>query len=176
MKRLIAAALALLPFSVPAAAQQAAPPPLRVTQLDSLARVRVVQNFLEPRTLVGELESADTADITVLRGTERLTVPLVYVRHVDLATRRRSSGAGALRGAVWGFLGGATATGLFVLASKAGGSDCADCIFNPGTGVMVLGLPLTGVSTLTGAAVGATRPGDYWVRVTMPISIRSDRS
>jgi len=174
MRRLIAAALALLPFAIPAAAQQA--PPLRMTQLDSLARVRVVQNFLEPRTLVGELEAADTADITVLRGSERLTVPLVYVRHVDLATRRRSSSAGALRGAVWGFLGGATATGLFVLASKAGGSDCADCIFNPSTGVMVLGLPLTGVSTITGAAVGAARPGDYWVRVTMPLSIRSDRS
>lgn len=173
MRRVIMAALALLPLATPAAAQQA---PARVTQLDSLARVRVVQNFLEPRTLVGELESADTADITVLRGTERLTVPLVYVRHVDLATRRRSSGAGALRGAVWGFLGGATATGLFVLASKAGGSDCADCIFNPSTGVMVLGLPLTGVSTITGAAVGAARPGDYWVRVTLPISIRSDRS
>ncbi len=42
---------------------------------------------------------------------------------------------------------------------------------------MVLGLPLTGASTLTGAAVGAARPGDYWVRVPLPISIRSaDRS
>ncbi|HET7229804.1 MAG TPA: hypothetical protein VFJ16_07375 [Longimicrobium sp.] len=170
MKRMMMATLALL---LPAAAGAQQQPGLaRITQLDSLARVRVVQHFLEPRTLVGELESADTADITVLRGTERLTVPLVYVRHVDLATRRRSSGAGALRGAVWGFLGGATATGLFVLASKAGGSDCADCIFNPSTGVMVLGLPLTGVSTLTGAAVGAARPGDYWVRVSMPFSIR----
>jgi|GEM_PF-2210851 len=174
MRRTIVAALALLSLAPAAAAQQV---PVRVTQLDSLSRVRVVQHFLEPRTLVGELTAVDTADITVLRGSERLTVPLVYVRHIDLATRRRSTTAGALRGAVWGLLGGATATGLFVLASKAGGSDCADCIFNPSTGVMVLGLPLTGASTLTGAAVGAARPGDYWVRVPLPVSIRSaDRS
>jgi len=167
MRRSIIAALALLSLASPVAAQA-----IPGAQLDSLSRIRVVQHFLEPRTLVGELAAIDTADITVLRGEERLTVPLVYVRHVDLATRRRSSTAGALRGAVWGFLGGATATGLFVLASRAGGSDCADCIFNPSTGVMVLGLPLTGASTITGAAVGATRPGDYWVRVSMPISIR----
>ncbi|HEU4560672.1 MAG TPA: hypothetical protein VFS20_22660 [Longimicrobium sp.] len=167
MKRSIMAVLALLVAAPSAAAQGPA-----YTQLDSLSRVRVVQHFLEPRTLVGELEAADSADITVLRGTERLTVPLVYVRHIDLATRRRSPSAGALRGAVWGFLGGATATGLFVLASKARGSDCADCIFNPSTGLMVLGLPVTAASTLTGAAVGAARPGDYWVRVTLPVSIR----
>ncbi|HYH80126.1 MAG TPA: hypothetical protein VEX86_10015 [Longimicrobium sp.] len=171
MRRSIFAALALLPIATAAAAQPAAP---RVTQLDSLARIRVVQHFLEPRTLVGELTAVDSADITVLRGTERLTVPLVYVRHIDLATRRRSPTNGALRGAVWGFLGGATATGLFVLALKAGGSDCDDCIFSPSTSAMVLGLPLTGASTLTGAAVGATRPGDYWVRVPMPIGIRSE--
>lgn len=168
MKRSMGMALALLCVASGAAAQVPAH-----TQLDSLSRVRVVQHFLEPRTLVGELEAADSADITVLHGSERLTVPLVYVRHMDLATRRRSSSAGALRGAVWGFLGGATATGLFVLASKAGGSDCADCIFNPGTGLMVLGLPVTAASTLTGAAVGAARPGDYWVRVSLPVSIRS---
>lgn len=173
MIRSMIAVLSLVLFAPAAAAQASSPQP---TQLDSLARIRVVQHFLEPRTLVGELAALDTADITVLRGDERLTVPLVYIRHIDLATRRRSSTAGALRGAVWGFLGGATATGLFVLASKAGGSDCADCIFNPGTGFVVLGLPLTGVSTITGAAVGATRPGDYWVRVTMPISIRGEGS
>lgn len=166
MKRSILMALGLLAVASPAAAQ--AP----YTQLDSLAHIRVVQHFLEPRTLVGELEAADSTGITVLRGSERLTVPLVYVRHIDLATRRRSTTAGALRGAVWGFLGGVSATGLFVLASKAAGSDCADCIFNPSTGVMVLGLPLTGASTITGAAVGAARPGDYWVRVSLPVTIR----
>ena len=60
-----------------------------------------------------------------------------------------------------------------MLISKAGGSDCTDCIFNPSTGAVVLGLPLTGFSTLTGAALGATRPGDLWTRVPLPIEVRS---
>ena len=147
-------------------------PPRTPTEVDSLAKVRVTQNFLKPMTLVGELAAADSADLVVQRGAERLIIPVAYVRHVELATGRRSSGQGALRGAIYGFLGGATATGLFVLASKAGGSDCADCIWNPSTGVFVLGLPLTGASMLTGAAVGATRPGDYWLRVSLPLQLR----
>jgi hypothetical protein len=170
MKRAAVAALALgLVVHGAAAAQEPARAP---TQVDSLAKVRVTQNFLRPGTLVGELAGADTADLVVQRGDERLIVPIAYVRHVELATARRSSGAGALRGAIVGFLGGATATGLFVLASKAGGSDCADCIWNPGTGLVVLGLPLTGASTLTGAAVGAARPGDYWMRIALPVRLR----
>ncbi|HEX6750575.1 MAG TPA: hypothetical protein VF092_25015 [Longimicrobium sp.] len=170
MTRTARAVLALsLALAAPAAAQAPARTP---TVVDSLSKVRVTQDFLEPRTLVGILQHADTADLEVLRGDQRLTIPVVYVRHVELASGRRSSGAGALRGAIFGFLGGATATGLFVLASKAGGSDCADCIWNPGTGVVVLGLPLTGVTTLTGAAVGAMRPGDYWSRVPLPLEVR----
>ncbi len=106
---------------------------MRVIQLDSLSRVRVVQHFLEPRTLVGELTAVDTADITVLRGSERLTVPLVYVRHRPGHQAPLQHGGRA----AWRRVGAArraTATGLFVLASKAGGSDCADCIFNPSAG------------------------------------------
>jgi hypothetical protein len=170
MTRAALAALGLSLALAPAAvAQAAARPP---TAVDSLAKVRVTQDFLKPRTFVGLMQQADTADLVVLRGDERLTVPMVYVRHVELAVARRSSGAGALRGAIYGFLGGATATGLFVLISKAGGSDCTDCIFNPGTGFVVLGLPLTGATTLTGAAVGAMRPGDYWLRVPLPLELR----
>jgi len=165
-----AATLALCLSLVSRAAAQ--DPPRTPTEVDSLAKVRVTQNFLKPMTVVGELAAADTADLVVQRGAERLIIPVAYVRHVELATGRRSSGQGALRGAIYGFLGGATATGLFVLASKAGGSDCADCIWNPSTGVFVLGLPLTGASMLTGAAVGATRPGDYWLRVSLPLQLR----
>ncbi len=171
MTRAAVATLALCLSLAPRAAAQDAPRPA-TTEVDSLAKVRVTQNFLKPMTLVGELAAADTADLVVQRGTERLIIPIAYVRHVELATGRRSSGQGALRGAIYGFLGGATATGLFVLASKAGGSDCADCIWNPSTGVFVLGLPLTGASMLTGAAVGATRPGDYWLRVSLPLRLR----
>jgi hypothetical protein len=170
MTRAAVAALALcLSLAHRAAAQD---PPRTPTEVDSLAKVRVTQNFLKPMTLVGELAAADSADLVVQRGAERLIIPVAYVRQVELATGRRSSGQGALRGAIYGFLGGATATGLFVLASKAGGSDCADCIWNPSTGVFVLGLPLTGASMLTGAAVGATRPGDYWLRVSLPLQLR----
>ena len=165
----LAAFAAALALATPAAAQQAAPVP--TTPLDSLSRVRVTQTWLEPRRLVGELASADTADLTVQRNGERLTIPLAYVQHLEVSAARRSSSNGALRGAIYGFLGGATATGLFVLASKASGSDCTDCIWNPSTGVFVLGLPLTGVTTLTGAAVGATRPGDYWVRIALPVRL-----
>jgi len=170
MPRAAIPALALCLLAVPGAL--AAQDPSRPTELDSLAKVRVTQNFLKPMTVVGELTAADTADIVVQHGDERLIIPVAYIRHVELATARRSSGQGALRGAIYGFLGGATATGLFVLASKAGGSDCTDCIWNPSTGVFVLGLPLTGASMLTGAAVGATRPGDYWVRVSLPVRLR----
>ena len=170
MPRAAITALALCLFSAPGAiAAQELPRP---TEVDSLAKVRVTQNFLKPETFVGELTAADTADLVVQRGAERLIIPVAYVRHVELATGRRSSGQGALRGAIYGLLGGATATGLFVLASKAGGSDCADCIWNPSTGVVVLGLPLTGASMLTGAAVGAARPGDYWLRVSLPLRMR----
>ncbi|HEX8244557.1 MAG TPA: hypothetical protein VF541_13720 [Longimicrobium sp.] len=169
------AALAALALSLALAPRAAAQAPLRgPTAVDSLAKVRVTQDFLKPRTVVGLLQQADTADLVVLRNDERLTIPLVYVRHVELAAARRSPGAGALRGAIYGFLGGATATGLFVLISRAGGSDCADCIFNPGTGFVVLGLPLTGASTLTGAAVGAMRPGDYWARIPLPLELRGE--
>ena len=172
MTRAALAALALsLALAPPAAAQASLRGP---TAVDSLAKVRVTQDFLKPRTLVGLLQQDDTTDLVVLRGDERLTIPVVYVRHVELAAARRSSGAGALRGAIYGFLGGATATGLFVLISKAGGSDCADCIFNPGTGVVVLGLPLTGFTTATGAAVGAMRPGDYWSRIPLPLELRDE--
>lgn len=171
MPRAAITALALCLFAAPGAlGAQESPRP--ATEVDSLAKVRVTQNFLKPITLVGELTAADTADIVVQHGQERLIIPVAYVRQVELATGRRSSSQGALRGAIFGFIGGATATGLFVLASKAGGSDCADCIWNPSTGVFVLGLPLTGASMLTGAAVGAARPGDYWVRVSMPLRIR----
>jgi len=170
MMRAAVATLALCLSLAPRAAAQDAPRP--PTEVDSLAKVRVTQNFLKPMTVVGELAAADTADLVVQRGAERLIIPVAYVRQVELATGRRSSGQGALRGAIYGFLGGATATGLFVLASKAGGSDCADCIWNPSTGVFVLGLPLTGASMLTGAAVGATRPGDYWLRVSLPLRLR----
>lgn len=170
MKRAAAGALALvLALSGRAAAQGPAPS----TWVDSLAKVRVEQNFLKPEIVVGQLTQADTADLVVQRANERLTIPIAYVRRVELATGRRSSGNGALRGAIYGFLGGATATGLFVLISKAGGSTCTDCIFNASTGAVVLGLPLTGVSTLTGAVVGSQRPGDYWVRISFPISLRS---
>jgi hypothetical protein len=169
MTRAAVAALALCLLPAHRAAAQESPRP---TEVDSLAKVRVTQNFLKPMTVVGELAGADTADLVVQRGPERLIIPVAYVRHVELATARRSSGQGALRGAIYGLLGGATATGLFVLASKAGGSDCADCIWNPSTGVFVLGLPLTGASMLTGAAVGATRPGDYWLRVSLPLQLR----
>ena len=172
MPRAAIAALALCLFSAPGAlAAQEVPRP--ATEVDSLAKVRVTQNFLKPITLVGELTAADTADIVVQHGQERLIIPVAYVRHVELATGRRSASQGALRGAIFGFIGGATATGLFVLASKSVGSDCSDCIWNPSTGVFVLGLPLTGASMLTGAAVGAARPGDYWVRVSMPLRIRN---
>ncbi|HEX8907469.1 MAG TPA: hypothetical protein VF771_21630 [Longimicrobiaceae bacterium] len=174
MRRAPLAALALSLALAPAAAAQAAP--RGPTALDAQAKVRLTQNFLEPRTFVGLLQQADTADVVVLKGDERLTIPVVYIRHVELATARRSSGAGALRGAIYGFLGGATATGLFVLASKASGSDCTDCIFNPSTGAVVLGLPLTGFSTLTGAAVGAMRPGDYWSRIPLPLEVRDTGS
>lgn len=170
MKRAALAAMALVLVLASRAAAQA--PARPQTALDSLSKVRVTQDFLKPRTLVGLLQQADTADLVVQRGDARLTIPLVYVRHVELAAARRSAGAGALRGAIYGFLGGATATGLFVLISRAGGSDCADCIFNPSTGAVVLGLPLTGFSTLTGAALGATRPGDLWTRVPLPIEVR----
>jgi hypothetical protein len=170
MTRAAVATLALCLSLAPRAAAQDAPRP---TEVDSLAKVRVTQNFLKPVVLVGQLAAADTADLVVQRGTERLTVPIAYVRHVDLATARRSPGAGALRGAIYGFLSGATATGLFVLFSRAGGSTCTDCIFNPATGAVVLGLPLTGVSTLTGAVVGSSRPGDYWVRISLPVGLRS---
>ncbi|SOD03254.1 hypothetical protein SAMN05216486_1095 [bacterium JGI 053] len=172
MTRAAFATLALCLSLAPRAMAQEAPRP---TEVDSLAKVRVTQNFLNPVTLVGELTAADTADLVVLRGNERLIIPVAYIRHVELATGRRSSGQGALRGAIYGLLGGATATGLFVLASKAGGSDCADCIWNPSTGVVILGLPLTGASMLTGAAVGATRPGDYWLRVSLPLRLRDGR-
>jgi len=169
MMRAAVATLALCLSLAPRAAAQEGPRP---TEVDSLAKVRVTQNFLSPTTFVGELAAADTADIVVQRGAERLIIPIAYVRHVELATGRRSSGQGALRGAIYGLLGGATATGLFVLASKASGSECADCIWNPSTGVFVLGLPLTGASMITGAAVGATRPGDYWLRVSLPLRLR----
>jgi hypothetical protein len=169
------AAVATLLLSLGVAASVRAQEPLRTpTVVDSLAKVRVTQNFLKPEILVGELAGADTADLVVQHGEERLIVPLAYVRHVELSTGRRSSGQGALRGAIYGFLGGAAATGLFVLATNAGGSDCADCIWNPSTGFYVLGLPLTGVSTITGAAVGATRPGDYWLRISLPIRLRGN--
>jgi hypothetical protein len=166
------AALALSLVLAPRAAAQAARGP---AVIDSMAKVRVTQDFLKPRSLVGQLQQADTADLVLLRGDDRLTIPLVYVRHVDLATGRRTSGQGALRGAVYGFLGGATATGLLVLIVKASGATCQSCVLSSPTGsAALLGLPLTGVTTLTGAVVGASRPGDYWARVPMPIEMRGE--
>jgi len=166
------AALALVLALAPRAAAQGARGP---TAVDSLARVRVTQDFLSPRTFTGLLQQADTADLVVQRGDGRLTIPLAYVRHVDLSTGRRTSGQGALRGAVYGFLGGATATGILVLIVKASGATCTDCILNnPTSSAALLGLPLTGVTTLTGAVVGAQRPGDDWTRVPLPILLRDE--
>jgi hypothetical protein len=169
MKRAAAAALALVLALAPRAAAQQ---PRGPTLVDSLAKVRVTQDFLDPRVLVGQLTQADTADLVVQRGDERLTIPLAYVRHVELATGRRTAGQGALRGAVYGFLGGATATGLLVLIVKASGTNCQNCLLGPSSSAALLGLPLTGVTTLTGAAVGASRPGDYWSRIPLPLGLR----
>jgi hypothetical protein len=166
----VSALLLSLALAAPAAAQEGGPH--AATVLDSLAKVRVTQHFLRPTVVVGQLAQADTADLVVQRGPERLTVPMAYVSRVELAAARRSSGAGALRGAIFGFLGGATATGLFVLASKASGSTCSSCVFDPATGLFIVGLPLTGATTITGAVVGSQRPGDYWLRVPLPVGLR----
>lgn len=159
----------LLALSAAPAVAQEAPAPLPLQQVDSLARVRLTQHFVEPRRLVGTLVAVDSEDVVVERGTERVTVPLVYVRRMEVSRGRMTAGHGAWRGARVGFLAGAGMSALLIAAAHASeGSSCGDCFITASTAAVVVSLPLTGVSTFAGAAVGASRPGDRWERVPLP--------
>lgn len=169
MKASSLCALLLALAAAPAAAQELAPRMAPLPQVDSLARVRLIQHFVEPRLLVGNLVAVDSEDVVVERGTERVTVPLVYVRRMEVSRGRMTAGHGAWRGARMGFLAGAGMSALLIAAAHASeGSSCGDCFITASTAAVVVSLPLTGVSTLTGAAVGASRPGDRWERVPLP--------
>ena len=146
------------------------------TELDSLTRVRVSQTEVEPRRFAGGLLAADSLSITVdpERGGERLEVPLSSLRRLEVSLGRRTPGEGMRRGAARGLLVGLGASALLI-----GSAAIADEQEGPSDGfitataaAVIISIPLTAATTVTGALWGATSPGERWRRVETPVRIR----
>lgn len=155
---------------------QEVPPP---TPVDSLAWVRVTLHDAAPRQLTGILIGADSVSITVrpFPGGGTVVVPLPEVASTRLSLGRRTPREGLLRGAKHGLIGGLAVSALLVgigVFSDAGGS-CTDCFISATAGAVIVAVPLTAVTTAGGALLGAASPGERWVRVRVPVTLRPPR-
>ncbi len=166
------ALLLLAAVSSAAPAQEAAPPP---TPVDSAAYVRVQQRFAVPRRVTGALVAADAQSVTVLSARSGMvTTPLAELAWMDVSMGRLSRGEGARRGARNGLIGG-LAVGVVLVglgAASDAGEGCGDCFLSATTGAVLLSLPLTALTTVGGALLGAAAPGDRWIRVRVPVVLR----
>jgi hypothetical protein len=171
MKRPILAALLLTAApAAPALAQRGT-----VTELDSLARVRVTQS-VDPGRVLGGLLAAGSSGLVIdpVHGGDRLAVPLAHVERLEVSLGQRTVREGALRGARKGAIVGVVTSALLIGmgAIQDAGDDCGECWITA-TGVAVLvSVPLIGITTGGGALLGAMSPGEKWQRVAVPPRVR----
>lgn len=166
-------ALLLLAAVASAARAQEAPPP--PTPVDSAAYVRVQQQLAIPRRVTGALVAADAQSLTVASPEwGAVTVPLAELARLDVSMGRRTRGEGARRGAVRGLVGG-LAVGAVLVGFGAvtdAREGCRGCYISATAGAVILAVPLTAVTTVGGALLGAAAPGDRWIRVPTPVTLR----
>lgn len=165
MPRIVVAllSLALLSGAVPVHAQSVSGP----TAVDSLARVRVVQQSGSPRTTTGQLASADSRRIIIEHAGGRLVVPISEIRRFDVSLGRK---IGVLRGASQGFVAGTLLVGIFYLAGD--GDGCEDCMITPRKLAIAGGVPFTIFMTGFGALTGMLPGWERWQRAPVPVRIR----
>lgn len=160
----------LLAVALPLAGQSA---PFPGVELDSLARVRLVQTAVAPRVLVGRLLYADSQVVTIERRGKPVLVPLGAVRSLHRSAGRYTAGRSAWRGAKTGFLVGAGISAVFITAGVVSDRDgCDDCFISATAAAVLLSVPLTALTTVGGAALGALSPRERWVRVDLPVCLR----
>lgn len=171
LRRVFLALGLLLGAALPLSAQDVAPAPV---EMDSLARVRVVQTTVAPRTLTGRLVFADSQVLTLERRGERILLPLPAVQSLERSVARLSEGEGAWWGAKRGFLGGAAVGAVLVGLGAIGDAqgDCGDCFVTASAAAAFLGVSLTALTTTIGAVWGAVSPPERWERVVPPVRLR----
>lgn len=167
MARLLIPTLLTLACTVPAAAQVA---PSAGSHVRPGAEVRVTSPTVSGRFVVDEMDS-ETLTLRGPSGTA-LRVPLASVTSLSISQGRRSAGAGALRGAAFGFAGGA-ASGI--LLGYVGGDDPPDGWFSytAEDKALMYGVLLGVGSGLVGAVVGLASPGEQWESVPLE-RVRAD--
>lgn len=159
--------LVVLCTSIVPVAVAAQPPRPPVVDGD---RVRVTTPTLQGVFVV----VASTADTLALRQTPAdgapTLVPWQDVTRLDVR-RRRSQGAGGLRGAGIGFVTGAVSGAVLGFAS--GDDDpSAWLAFTAGEKAAVAGIAFGGVGLLVGGIIGLVAPGERWDAVDLREGVR----
>lgn len=147
------------------------------TMLTPGTRVRVTQEVTGSGRVVGTLVSADATRLTLDRGSaEPWGIEAPAVLRLQVSEGRRTTGQGAMRGAARGAIGGLALTGVLLLggalADANGGANDGPCdyfCFNGKQNALIVGVPLTVLTTTAGAVLGAAAPGERWRAVRLPV-------
>lgn len=154
------------------AARTAAQDAPRHTQLDTLARVRVVRAQLEPRVVEGQLLSADSSTLVVNTPRGPVATPVGSVRRLEVTTGRRVS---FHRGARQGFVAGVGVAGALYLVGLVTGRSQEDAIVSRSRGVSLAPGVILGMTALGAIAGSLPGAGVEWRPTPLPVSIRPPR-
>ena len=165
--RVYAIALSLLGAATVTAEGQAR----AVTTLRIGDRLRIRTIYSSGSAFIGPLQRRDSAEV-VLGQTETsdsASFRWSEIRTIDRSVREYSRGEGAGHGAYTGLKIGLITTAVLTAVGFWVDTHPHGETFIPATYVgAVIGLLFTGVTTLSGSFLGASAPGDEWVRVYPP--------
>lgn len=113
--------------------------------------------------------ATDTLAVCFAPGTDHFLLPLSALKSLDVSVSRRSAGRGALVGAGYGVLVGASVTAVFL--ARVSGRGCEDCWISSEVGVLINAVPLT-VLTSAITAIIFSRRQDKWRRVPLDSLVR----
>lgn len=158
-------ALSLAGFALPLEAQSGQV----MTEVDSLARVRLVQQNAVPRTIIGQLVHADAERITLRHPEGQSIVPISKVRRLDVSLG--SPPIGVRRGALDGFVAGVVIIGTYYVLGST--TECEDCMLDISEVTVKGAVPITVVLTGVGALTGLLPGKERWRSVPLPVKLRS---
>lgn len=137
------------------------------TEVNSLVRVRVVQQDAKPRRITGQLAFADSQRVMIEQTEGLLVVPVSQIRRLDVSLGHPK--IGVARGASHGLLASVIVLeGLYLL----GDGECEDCWVTPRDVAVAVAVPFTVVMMGVGALSGLLPGWEQWKRVSLPVRIR----
>jgi hypothetical protein len=150
----------------------ASPASAQLAELPTQSRIRVFVPSVSKKPLVGKLDLGIIDSVMIADATGRRAFPLKSVERLDVSGGD-SRGAGAMRGARYGFIVGLLYTAAIVAADGANGGAATT---NGLPKTVTYGLAGTGGATVLGAVFGSAFPTERWTTVHPKRAPRATRT